>query len=305
MKVLVTGGSGFVGSHIVDKFRDQGAQVCVFDLCEPTNRKDVDFVQGSVLDLDTLTKVASGVDYIIHTAAVADVKDVLADPVKADAVNVRGTVHVLEAARHSKQVKRVVFSSTTWVYSDAIPSEVTEETALGAPSHFYTATKIAGEHYCNSYSKLYGLDVTILRYGIPYGPRARPGAVVPIFVDKALRKQPITLEGDGMQFRKFVYVEDLAEGHIAALNPVAANKIYNLDGVERISIKQIAESVSGHFGDVVIEYKPARPGDFSGKDVSSLLAHEELGWSATTPFETGLGRYIDWYKDQQKYQPYQ
>ncbi|MCW7536786.1 NAD-dependent epimerase/dehydratase family protein [Aquabacterium sp. A7-Y] len=300
MKVMVTGGAGFVGSHIVDKFRDQGIDVCVYDLCEPTQRKDVDFVQGSVLDLEALTKAAAGVDYIIHTAAVADVKDVLADPMKADAVNVRGTVHVLEAARRSNRVKRVVYSSTTWVYSDAEPREVTEDTALGAPSHFYTATKIAGEHYCKSYSKLYGLDVTILRYGIPYGPRARPGAVVPIFVDKAMRKEPITLEGDGLQFRKFVYVEDLAEGHVAALKPVAANKIYNLDGVEKISIKQIAESVCGHFGDVVIEYKPARPGDFSGKDVSSVRAREELGWSASTPFEVGLGRYIDWYKSRHK-----
>lgn len=296
MKVMVTGGAGFVGSHIVDKFRDQGFQVAVYDLCEPMHRKDVEFVQGSILDLDTLVKAAAGADYVVHAAAVADVKDVLADPVKADAVNVRGTVHVLEAARLSKRVKRVIYSSTTWVYSDALPREVAEDTALGAPSHFYTATKIAGEHYCQSYSKLYGLDVTILRYGIPYGPRARPGAVIPIFVDKAMRKEPITLEGDGMQFRKFVYVEDLAEAHVAALSPMAVNKVYNLDGAEKISIKQIAESVGTHFGDVVIEYKPARLGDFSGKDVSSVRARDELGWSASTPFEIGLGRYIDWYK---------
>ena len=105
-----------------------------------------------------------------------------------------------------------------------------------------------------------------------------------------------------MQFRKFVYVEDLAEGHVAALSPVAANRTYNLDGVEKISIRQIAESISDHFGDVRIEYKPARPGDFSGKHVSSDRARDELGWSATTPFETGLRRYIDWYKGHQAIQ---
>src|SRR5207253_2590664 len=114
---------------------------------------------------------------------------------------------------------------------------------LKPPSHLYTATKIASEYYCESYSKLYNLSTTILRYGIPYGPRARAGAVVPIFVKKALQGQALTIAGDGLQFRKFVYVEDLAEGNVLALKPIAANKIYNLDGTEKVTIKQIAETV--------------------------------------------------------------
>jgi UDP-glucose 4-epimerase len=160
----------------------------------------------------------------------------------------------------------------------------------------YTATKIASEYYCQSYSKLYNIPVTILRYGIPYGPRARDGAVVPIFVQKALKGEPLTIAGDGMQFRKFVYVEDLAEGNVLALKAIAQNKIYNLDGAERVTIKQIAETVQNVLGNVKIEYVPARPGDFSGKEVSSQLAKNELGWEPRMSFEEGVRRYVEWYK---------
>jgi UDP-glucose 4-epimerase len=120
--------------------------------------------------------------------------------------------------------------------------------------------------------------------------------VVPIFVQKALKGEPLTIAGDGMQFRKFVYVEDLAEGNVLALKTIAQNKIYNLDGTERVTIKQIAETVQKVLGNVKIEYVPARPGDFSGKEVSSQLAKNELGWEPRMPFEEGVRRYIEWYK---------
>ena len=139
----------------------------------------------------------------------------------------RGTFNVLDAARLSS-VQRVIYGSTTWVYSASEESMVNEETLLGLPSHLYTATKITGEYYCHSYVQLYKLDVTVLRYGFPYGPRARDGAVIPIFVSKALRGEPLTLAGDGMQFRNFVYVEDLAEGNVLALQSAAKNRTYNL-----------------------------------------------------------------------------
>src|SRR3989338_4831066 len=144
-----------------------------------------------------------------------------------------GTINVLESARKAS-IKRIVYGSTTWVYSESIQNNVDETTPLHAPSHFYTATKLAGEYYCQSYSRLYGLEVTILRYGIPYGPRARDGAVIPIFVKRAFNGEPLTIAGDGSQYRKFVYVEDLAEGNVLALKSIAKNKIYNLDGTEKI-----------------------------------------------------------------------
>jgi len=270
----------------------------VFDMVMPTFRTDIEFYHGSLLSLEQLQMAMGGVDAILHLGAVADVKDVFEEPHYAESINVRGTINVLEAARKAK-IKRVVYGSTTWVYSDVTETQVNEDTPLRAPSHLYTATKIASEYYCQSYSKLYSLPVTILRYGIPYGPRSRDGAVVPIFVRKALRGEPLTIAGDGMQFRKFVYVEDLAEGNVLALKSVAENKIYNLDGHEKVTIRQIAETVQKIVGNTKIEFVPARPGDFSGKEISSERARVELGWEPQIPFEEGVRRYVAWYRDRQ------
>lgn len=298
MKVLVTGGSGFIGSHVVDKLRDRSIEVRVYDVVMPTFRKDIEFYQGSILDRAALGFAMNDIDAVMHLAAVADVKDVFEDPYYAESINVRGTINVLEAVRCSK-VNKMIYGSTTWVYSEAAEDKVNESTPLHAPSHFYTATKLAGEYYCQTYSKLYGLDVTILRYGIPYGPRARDGAVIPIFVDKALNGKPITIAGDGLQFRKFIYVEDLAEGNVIALKSTARNKIYNLDGNEKITIKQIAENIQKILGNVKIEYISGRPGDFSGKEVLCELAKKELGWWPNVSFEKGLSKYIEWYKERE------
>lgn len=298
MKVLVTGGSGFIGSHVVDKLRDRGVITFTYDLPamrRNVQRNDVEFIPGSILDLEGLQGALKGMDAVFHLAAVADVKDVQENPVYAEALNVRGTINVLEAARLAR-VKRVIYGSTTWVYSAAQAEIVDEDTPLSAPAHFYTATKLAAEYYCRSYSHLYGVESTILRYGIPYGPRARDGAVIPIFVNKAFHGEPLTIAGDGSQFRKFVYVEDLAEGNVLALKPIAANKIYNLDGTERVTIKQIAECVQRLVGQVPIVTTEARRGDFSGKQVVSRKAKQELGWEPKVAFEEGVRRYIDWYK---------
>jgi UDP-glucose 4-epimerase len=242
-----------------------------------------------------------GVDVVFHLAAVADVKAVFEDPHYSEMINVRGTINVLEAARRAG-VKRVVYGSTVWVYSDTQCDEsvLDEDSALVHPSHLYTATKLTSEYYCKAYSQLYGLDYTILRYGIPYGPRARDAAVIPIFVRKALNGEPLTIAGDGMQYRKFVYVEDLAEGNVFALKDIAKNKIYNLEGKEKVTIRQIAETIQKILGNVEIQFTPGRPGDFSGKEISTERAKKELGWEVKTSFEDGIRKYIAWYKEREK-----
>jgi len=298
MKALVTGGAGFIGSHVVDKLRGRGVNVRVFDMVMPTFRSDIEFYQGSLLDLQALRMAISGIDVVFHLAAIADVKDVFEEPHYSESINVRGTINVLEAARKAK-VRRLVYGSTTWVYSEVSESHVDEETSLRPPSHLYTATKIASEYYCQCYSKLYNVPTTILRYGIPYGPRARDGAVVPIFVEKAISGKPLTIAGDGLQFRKFVYVEDLAEGNVLALKPNAENRTYNLDGAEKVSIKQIAETIQKLIGNVSIEYVEGRPGDFAGKEISSERARRELDWAPRISFEEGVRRYIAWYQERE------
>jgi UDP-glucose 4-epimerase len=301
MRVLVTGGSGFIGSHVVDKLRARGHEPVIYDL-RPSpwhERGSVDTVLGSITDREALERALHSCDAVAHLAAVADVNDVHAEPEDAERVNARGTVAVLEAARRAG-VKRIVYASTIWVYSDCEPEEVDEETLLPPPSHLYTSTKLAGELYCKAYQELYGIDYTILRFGIPYGPRAREAAVIPAFVNKALAGDPLTLAGDGSQSRKFVYVEDLADGVARGLDDVAVNRVYNLASDETVTIKQIAETIKELMGDVEIVHTPARPGDFGGKIVSSDRAERELGWTAATPFAEGVRRYIDWRLEQAK-----
>ncbi len=300
MKVMVTGGAGFIGSHVVDKLLKRGIRVFVFDLAAVRHRcasNGAEFIPGSILDLESLQAAMSGMDAVFHLAAIADVKDVFQDPHYSEMINVRGTINVLEAARRAK-VSRVIYGSTTWVYSEASGSVVDEETPLNPPSHLYTATKLAAEYYCRAYDKLYGVETTILRFGIPYGPRARPAAVIPILVSKALKGEPLTIAGDGSQFRQFVYVEDLAEGNVLALKPVAAHKTYNLDGREKITIRQIAETIERLLGRVEIKYVEGRPGDFAGKEVVSRRAKEELGWEPKTTFEAGVRAYVEWQRQQ-------
>ena len=300
MRALVTGAAGFIGSHVVDKLSELGVAVRMFDQRQPSHRDDLDFYRGSILDLDDLSAALSGVDAVFHLAAIADVKDVYREPHHAEAVNVRGTANVLEAMRRSG-VRRLVFASTIWVYSDVSADAVDEETPLQPPAHLYTATKIASEYYCHAYSKLYGIEYAIMRLGIPYGPRARPAAVIPIFVEKALRGEPLTIAGDGSQHRRFVYVEDLAEGLALGLKPIAKNKVYNLAGKQEISMLQVVETISKLLGKKLsIEHVPVRPGDFSGKDVSSLRAETELGWEARINFEEGVRRYVEWHIEQEK-----
>jgi UDP-glucose 4-epimerase len=299
MRVLVTGGSGFIGSHVVDKLRAAGHEPVIYDLRpspwhEPGS---VETVLGSITDREALERALHSCDAVAHLAAVADVNDVHAEPEDAERVNARGTVAVLEAARRAG-VKRIVYASTIWVYSDCEGDVVDEDTLLPAPSHLYTSTKLAGELYCKAYQELYGIDFTILRFGIPYGPRAREAAVIPAFVGKALRGEPLTLAGDGGQSRRFVYVEDLADGVVAGLADVARNRVYNLASDENVTIKQIAVRVQELLGDVEIVYTPARPGDFGGKVVLSSRASQELGWSARTPFAEGVRRYVEWRQEQ-------
>src|SRR3954447_18739600 len=295
MHVLVTGGSGFIGSHVVDSLIAAGHAPRIYDLRESAYHPDVPAVVADLDDLDRLCEALDGCDAVLHLAASADVNEVLADPVEAERRNARGTLQVLEAARRTG-VSRVVYASTIWTYSDT-PAECHEESLLlHPPAHLYTATKRAGELYCHSYGQLYGLEHTILRFGIPYGPRARPAAVVPAFTARVLAGEPLTIAGDGLQSRRFVYVEDLADGVVRALAPVAANRTYNLVGSEDVTVKGIAETVRTIVGDVTVKHVAGRTGDFNGAPVSGERAAEDLGWRATTPFEEGVRRYVAWHR---------
>jgi UDP-glucose 4-epimerase len=293
--VLVTGGSGFIGSHVADALAAQGHEPVIFDLVPSRHHPPGTYATtiGDLTDREVTHRAVRGCDAVIHLAAVADVNDVVSDPVRADRVNVHGTQMILEAARR-ENVSRVVYGSTIWVYGNG-PAEVADEDApLVQPTHLYTATKLAGEMYTRAYNAMYGAGHTVLRFGIPYGPRARPAAVVPSFVLHARRGEALGIAGDGRQTRQFVYVEDLAAGIVAGLSPRAAGSTYNLVGEEQTSVREVADAVRALVAPVPVDHYPERPGDVHIARVSGERAAVELGWRPAVPFEQGLARYVDW-----------
>ena len=300
MRTVVTGGCGFVGDHVVGRLLEAGHEVVVVDNRLGRARPDADYLRTDILDLQSLTEALDGADAVFHLAAMADVDKILADPVRATRVNVEGTANVLEAARRAG-ASRFVLASTVWVYGAAPDGEgaIPEETPLSpmAANHVYTAQKIAGEMLAQSYKVLYDLDFTVLRYGLPYGPGMRDELVIARFVQQALAGKPLTLAGDGSQFRYYVYVGDLADAHVRAIErPAAANRVIALEGTDQVSIRRIAETVRDLLGEVEITYTPARPGDFKARPVDARNASELLDWRPTTSFEEGVSRYLEWYR---------
>jgi UDP-glucose 4-epimerase len=289
MVVLVTGGSGFIGSHLVESLHHHGYDVRVFDKVRPS-LEGVEWCKGDVTVKDSLKEAFRDVDQIYHLAAMADVNVVTKDPEGCVQANVVGTLNVLEASLNSG-IDKLVLASTSWVYGSS-SQEATEDAPLSQPSDVYVASKIMQEQLVLAWGKQFGLPYTILRYDIPYGPRMRPNMAIARFVSSLARKEPITVFGDGTQGRCWIYVQDLAEGNVAALKGDVKNQIINLAGREFVTINVILEELRRHFKDVKVRYAPQRPIDFKGMTVSIGKAREQLGWEPKTRFSDGLKKYL-------------
>jgi UDP-glucose 4-epimerase len=266
------------------------------------HRSDARFTPATIDDVDALAAAFAGQDAVFHLAAVSNVNHAFADPVACVRTNVLGTANVLEAARRAG-VGRVILASTVWVFNAAAPDApepLTEETPFttNLTSHVYTSSKIAGEMLLADWSSLYGIPYTVLRYGIPYGPRMRDELVIAKFIKKALAGEPLTV---GHASRHFLYVGDLARAHVLALSDVARNQTYNLEGPETITIRQVAEAVRDLVGrDVMIEEMPGRPGDYRDRVISAAKAFRDLGWEPVVPFNEGMRRTFAWFVAQQR-----
>lgn len=303
MRIGVTGGSGFIASHVVDQLLADGNEVVVIDHRVRPHRSDVQFEDIDVLNLSAMIQATKGCDYLFHLAAVSNVNYAHKYPVYTVDLNINGTANALEAARLNR-IKRVLFASTVWVYTGTRGNgTLTEDEPFHLPDagHIYTSSKIASEMIIHNYWQLYQQSFTILRYGIPYGPRMREELVIPIFIRKALTGEPIRIQGDGSQYRNYVYIDDLARAHLLALGPRAENQVYNIEGAERITVKDIADTINKVLGGGVhVEYAPARPGDYAGKEVSAEKIYRELEWRPQVDFEAGMRHTIEWFKT--KYQ---
>jgi UDP-glucose 4-epimerase len=285
----------------VDRLVGAGHEVVVVDSRPrvPRPHAGADYVHADILELAGLSEALAGSDAVFHLAAMADVDVIARDPVQATRVNVDGTANVLEACRRA-EVGRVLLASTVWVYGAATGEGDIPEDAPLAPDHvphIYTAQKIAAEMLVHSYRAMYGLPFTILRYGIPYGPGMRDELVIARFILQAMAGRPLTISGDGSQHRYYVYVEDLADAHVLALDAAAENQVLALEGREQVSIRRIAEAVAGELGGTEVTYQPARVGDFTARPVLARRAAELLGWAPATPFEEGLRRCVEWYRE--------
>jgi len=298
-KIAVTGGSGFIGSHVVDALIDAGHQVTVIDHRVRPHRADVGYEDVDLMDLSSVLAATRGMEHVFHLAAVSNVNYAYKYPVYTTALNVMGTAHVMEAARVNG-AKRVYLASTVWVYNGAPSGKPADETVpfyLEGAGHIYTSTKMAAEMICHNYHQLYQVPFTVLRYGIPYGPRMREELLIPIFLKKALNGQALTVSGKGEQYRNFVYVRDMAEAHVLAMKDAAANQTYNLEGRRKVTVLEVAEGLKKLVGDQVkIEFTPERPGDFGGKEISAEKARLELGWQPSVEFEDGLRRTVEWFR---------
>jgi UDP-glucose 4-epimerase len=299
MKIAVTGGSGFIASHVVDHLIAAGCEVVVVDHRVKPHRHDVQFEDIDILNLSALIQATKGCDYIYHLAAVSNVNYAHKYPVYTVDLNINGTTNVLEAARLN-EIRRVFFASTVWIYTGTRGNGLLgEEEPFYLPDagHIYTTSKIASEMIIHNYWQLYKQPFTILRYGIPYGPRMREELVIPIFIRKALKGEPILIQGDGSQYRNYVYIDDLARAHVLAMSAQAENQVYNLEGSEKISITDVARTIDKVLGGgVKIEHTPARPGDYAGKEISAKKVLEELEWEPIVGFEEGMKRTIEWFK---------
>lgn len=305
---LVTGGAGFIGSHIVERLVRRGARVRVIDNFLTGKRENlapfrdaIELLEGDVRDLAACRKAVAGVDAVLHQAALASVPRSMEDPILADAINVAGTLNLLVAARDAG-ARSFVLASSSAVYGDA-PAVPQREGKEGAPLSPYAAGKRAAEDYCRVFSSLYGLRTASLRYFNVFGPRQDPAsdyaAVIPLFIAKLLRGEAPAIHGDGEQSRDFIYVGDAAEANLlAAAAPVLRGEAMNIASGAGTTVNALAAKINAALGTRIAPvHGTARQGDVRHSVADISAAAERIGFLPTVPFEEGLEMTIRWYRE--------
>ena len=302
---MVTGGAGFIGSHIIQRFLQQKDEVICLDNFDPyydpgIKLKNIEkfrseshfkVIKGDILDKKLLKMILKDVDYIFHEAAQAGVCFSVKNAMKTHENNATGTLTLLETARNS-DIKKIINASSSSVYGKVhyLPFDEKHPTCPVSP---YGISKLMAEHYCRIYEELYGLKSVSLRYFTVYGPRMRPDLAINIFTNQALKNEPLIIFGDGNKTRDFTYIDDIIDANMLAIKN--GSGVYNVGGGHRVSIQELAEKVIEitHSSSQII-YKEPVPGDVIHTSANTDLIRKELGWNPKTTLEEGLMRYIEW-----------
>ncbi|MDD1698487.1 MAG: SDR family oxidoreductase [Methanoregula sp.] len=307
MKYVVTGGAGFIGSHIVEGLADLRHEVVILDNffsgkmenIQPfLKNRNVTLVRGSVTELPLLKKTFEGADGIFHEGAIASVPRSIASPIATNEVNISGTLNVLIAARDCG-IRKVLLASSSSVYGNAAALPKREEMSPD-PLSPYAVSKLTGEYYLKVFSGIYGFETLALRYFNVFGPRQDPqseyAAVIPKFITKILRHESPTIHGDGRQTRDFTYVKDVVQANIRAMESHAQG-VYNVAYCKRIDLNELASlimEITGIFVPAV--YEPARAGDVRDSLADIRLAQEAFGYEPEYTVRSGLEETIAWYQ---------
>jgi|WetSurMetagenome_2_1015567.scaffolds.fasta_scaffold05411_8 nucleoside-diphosphate-sugar epimerase len=309
MRYIVTGGAGFIGSHIAEYLSANGHEVIIFDdlfsgkkqnIRHLLDKKNVSFVEGSVTDIHTLKKITDGTDGIFHEAAIASVPRSIKNPLATNEANVLGTLNVLITARDSG-VKKVVFASSSSVYGDT-PVLPKQEDMKPLPISPYAVSKLTGEYYCRVFSSTYHLPTVCLRYFNVFGPRQDPhseyAAVIPKFITSILKNQPPVIYGDGKQSRDFTYVQDVVQANIRAMERDVEG-VFNIAYGERHTLNELASTIMEITGkQMKPDYEPVRQGDILHSLADITAARSLLGYSPEYTFKSGLQETVSWFRNQ-------
>jgi len=306
MKYLITGGAGFIGSNLAFEILKRGDQVRILDNFSTGRRENIEpilgqieVVEGDIRDFWTVSDAMSGIDYVLHQAALPSVVRSVQNPLTANAVNIDGTLNVLEAARQAK-VRRLVFACSSAVYgeSETLPKV---EAMIPSPISPYAVNKITGEYYCRVYHRLYGLETVALRYFNIFGPRQDPtsqySAVIPLFIKAALQGKQPTIYGDGEQSRDFTFIGNAVSANLKACTaPNAAGKFYNVACGDRFTLNQTLKIIGDLLGkQVSARYVEPRQGDIKHSMADIEAARTDLGYSVDYDFKAGLRETISWF----------
>lgn len=306
-KYLVTGGAGFIGSHIVETLVKRGDAVCVLDNLSTGKMENlvsivdrIDFVEGDIRDLETCRRAVAGVEHVLHQAALASVAGSVEDPLLTNAINVTGTLNMLIAARDFG-VRSFVQASSSAVYGDD-PILPKKEGNEGRPLSPYAVSKLVDEQYGQAFHALYGLATVSLRYFNVFGPRQDPfsqyAAVIPLFITKILKGERPVIYGDGEQSRDFIFVENVVQANImAAESAAAAGEVVNIACGEGMTVNGLLEAVNEVLGTKVeATHTDPRPGDIEHSTADIRKARRILGFEPRVSFLDGLKETVAWYK---------